>query len=295
MAEQTTSPEGYVFGVSGEGYARLAARAAMTLRKVAPDAQIDIFTDAEVPDGVFDRVHQLEKSWFRPKFEALRRSRFERTVYLDADMFILADISDVFEVLERFDFAAVHSQRRNSAWSTELWRRPLPAAFPQINGGLLGIRKSPRTLAFIEEADRIMDAEGLKKDQPLFRELLFDSDLRIAILPPEYNLTEFRWAEMYTPRHGAPRVLHHFKLHAHIWKGRQEIGSITALVGPQLAGHIRRLIAVDRAIQNDPDAPDKAGAWQKRFGLPLVDQGPLGTLRLIWLQACRVILGRFSR
>ena len=60
---------GFVFGVSGREYADLAVRAARSLRAVAPDALIDIFTDVDVPDDLFDQVHPLEQSWFRPKFE----------------------------------------------------------------------------------------------------------------------------------------------------------------------------------------------------------------------------------
>ncbi|MDT0681735.1 putative nucleotide-diphospho-sugar transferase [Roseicyclus sp. F158] len=260
---------GFVFGVSGAEYAQLAARAAQTLRAVAPDANIDIYTDAEVPDGIFDQVHKLEMSWFRPKFEALRRARFERVVYLDADMYFLADISDIFEVLEEFDFAACHNQRRNSDWSNTLWRRPIPAAFPQINGGLMGMRKSPGTLALIEETERALQDEKLDKDQPVLRELLFLSKLRLAILPPEYNFVEFRMAEAMNENHAAPRVLHHWRLRWHITHGTQQIHNIPGYMGPGLYEHIKRLVANDRNL----------GASKVVKVKPYADTGVLGGLR----------------
>lgn len=282
---QTKPSCGFVFGVSGADYARLAERAAQTLRDVTPNAQIDLFTDADVQPGVFDQVHPLDKSWFRPKFEAMRRSRFDRTVYLDADIFVVADISDIFEVLDKFDIAAVHNQRRNSPWARTMWNRDMPNAFPQINGGLVGLKNTPEVIALIERVEQALIDENLSKDQPVFREAIFDSDLRLAILPPEYNFMEYRQAEMLSHVHTAPRVIHHFKLHRHIDKGRAAIGSLNKLMGPQLAAHVRRLLDADRTL--NPSATRKM--------LPMVDRGLLGGLRLIWLQLCKTVANLFLR
>ena len=200
-SEQTQADRlscGYVFAASGAGHVKLAEAAARTLRRVAPAAQIDLFADGTPSDAtVFDRVHALDRTWFRPKFEALRRSRFGRTIYLDSDIVVIADPSDIFDVLERFDIAAVHNQHRNSEHATQIWRREIPAAFPQVNGGLIGIRRSDAVLALIGQVEAALRADPkLKRDQVPLRELLFDSDLRIAILPPEYNRMQVRHAEV---------------------------------------------------------------------------------------------------
>ena len=60
-------------------------------------------------------------------------------------MLALADFRDVFEVLDRFDIALAQDWLRNSALHHTFWRKPLPAAFPMFNGGLIAVRRNPAT------------------------------------------------------------------------------------------------------------------------------------------------------
>lgn len=262
--------DGFVFAATGEGFTRLAAEAARSLRATNPGIPIDLFTDGEVTDPVFDQVHQLGRSWFRPKFEALRRSRFQRTICLDADVIVVADMRDVFEVLARFDFVAAHEQRRNTKSAMRQLTRPMPAAFPQINGGMIGIRKSPATQEFIGLVERTMVEGQHGRDQYVLRELLFDSDLRLWVLPPEYNLMAVRQVEVQGSKFTAPRLLHLPRLHDHVKGGTKRLESPAAVIGPALWRHIQRMIAADMTLGGS--------------GAPLprpVDRGLFGSLRAI--------------
>lgn len=271
MTESAASPptRGYILAATGDVYVELACNAAASLRTIVPDAQIDLFADREVPDPVFDQVHLLERHWFRPKFEAMIRSRFDRTIYLDADMIVVADPGDVFEVLDRFDIAAVHNQHRNSVHAQTVWKRRLPNAFPQINTGLMGLRRSEAVLAFLDDVQQaLLDNPDLRIDQAPTRELLFDSDLRIAILPPEYNLMQVRMTETQSRKDTAPRILHLTRLHAHAKGAARKVTRADQAVGPILWWNIERMIANDRTLGGDPDPRFK----------PLADRGVLGVL-----------------
>ncbi|WP_116130790.1 putative nucleotide-diphospho-sugar transferase [Tropicimonas sp. IMCC34043] len=277
---------GFVFGVSGEAYVPLAVNAARSLKAVCPDARIDLFTDLDPKaDGLFEQIHMLERSWFRPKFEALLRSRFSRTIYLDADMIVVADPGDIFEVLERFDIAVVHNQHRNSVHAQTIWKRPLPNAFPQMNGGLIGIRKSPAVTRLVEDLQQAMlDDPDLKVDQAPMRELLFDSDLRLAILPPEYNLMQVRMTEVQSRKDTAPRILHLTRLHAHA-KGRERpLTRADQAMGPVLWWNIQRMLKNDRTLGGAPD---------RRFR-PLVDRGVTGALQRAWRKSLKWIWQSFG-
>ena len=265
---------GFVFAVSGESYVALAVNAARSLRTVCPDAAIDLYTDRDPGvAGLFDRVHLLERSWFRPKFEALARSRFDRTIYLDADMIVIADPSDVFEVLDRFDIAAVHNQHRNSAHGLKTWKRPLPNAFPQINTGLLAVRRCEGVVRLVRGVEQaLLDDPDLRIDQAPMRELLFDSDLRLAILPPEYNLMQVRQTETQSHKDTAPRILHLTRLHAHARGRERPVTRADQAMGPVLWWNMQRMIANDRTLGGRPD---------RRFR-PLADRGVLGGLRRLW-------------
>lgn len=239
---------GYVFATSGQGYSDLAVRAAQTLRAVSPDANIDLFCDVQLDGAVFDHVHPLERSWFRPKFEALRRSRFEKTIYLDADLYVLAPIDDVFDVLDRFDIALAHDQRRSGTSTTRMWRRAIPAAFPQLNGGLFAARATAEFLQLLQDAENHMLAEDLPRDQMALRELIFDSDLRLAVLPPEYNLMDYLCMAAQWGAHGAPRILHHSAFREHVTDGVPITDGPEALLGPWLYAHANALIAADISL-----------------------------------------------
>ncbi|MBO9445602.1 putative nucleotide-diphospho-sugar transferase [Ruegeria sp. R14_0] len=265
------SSQGFVIAASGDQYIETAVAAAESLKAAMPNEAVDLFTDVEGVLGteVFDQIHMLDKSWFRPKFESLVRSRFDKTVYLDADVRCLADMSDIFTVLDRFDIAMVHDPLRNSQHTRRIWKTPLPNAFPHLNGGLVGIRASDQVLAFLREVQDTIVAEDLKSDQALIREKLFESDLRLAVLPPEYNFLDYRQAEMFGFLHSAPRLLHHYKFHSRHDKRLDSARSVAGLVGPDLERHLNDLIQAD--AQLTPGTTKKVR--------PLVDKGILGKLR----------------
>ncbi len=269
--EIAMSSQGFVIAASGEQYIETAVDAAISLKAAMPDEPVDLFTDVEGAPGseVFDQIHMLDKSWFRPKFESLVRSRFDKTVYLDADVRCLADMSDIFTVLDRFDIAMVHDPLRNSQHAQRVWKTPLPNAFPHLNGGLVGIRTSEQVLDFLRDVQETIIAEDLKSDQALIREKLFYSDLRLAVLPPEYNFLDYRQAEMFGFLHSAPRLLHHYKFHSRHDKRLDSARSVAGLVGPDLERHLNALIQAD--AQLTPGTTKKVR--------PLVDKGILGKLR----------------
>ncbi len=261
---------GFVFAATGPGYTQLTAQAARSIRDWHDDAQIDLFTDQTdaVPE-VFDRVHRLRHNFVHPKYEALYESRFDRTLYLDADTLTIAPVWDVFDVLERFDFAACQDEAPNDASSRRIWRKPLPAAFPQFNCGILATRKSERTDAVLRECDRICLAEQERHDQLVLRELLWDSDLRIAVLPGVYNTMFVAHLEAQDHNQMAPRILHIPKLHNHLHGYGPQIFTPRQAVGPMIWKHIQRMRASDMTL----------GAPEQRPIRPLMDAGPLGRVR----------------
>lgn len=202
------SDNGFVFAATRPRHRVLARRAARTLRRIMPDAQIDLFSDKKIKDEVFDRVVKLDRNWHRPKIEALRRSRFARTVYLDNDIITVADASDIFALLEKFDIVGVHDNNRNSTNAMGTAGPPLPAAFPSINGGVLGIRRSPMVKQLLTDWEARMEAHGMRLDQPSLRSLLWESDLRLGILPIEYNLMNHPQIPALTEQCTAPRFIH---------------------------------------------------------------------------------------
>lgn len=271
---------GFIYATTGADYTALATQSARSLRAVVPGARIDLFTDQLAPDpgGPFDRAHPLDDAFLRPKFEALIRSRFERTICLDADTLIVADPSDAFDVLDRFDLAMAHDPYRNTDHATATWGTAIPAAFPQFNSGVIASRQGDRTRALWQGVIDAMRAEDLRSDQAVLRALLYASDLRIATLPPEYNLMGLRELNTMSGHTTAPRILHSPRLHATFKKGKAPVRTPRDLLGGPAAKQLEALIAADRTLGGTP-----------RKLRPLFEQGVLGFLHA----RLRLVRGRF--
>lgn len=243
-----TGTTGVIFATTGKGYTELAERAAQSVKENCPGLEVDLFTDQPVEMPVFDRVHKLEDPWHRSKMDAMALSRFDKTLYLDADLLVIADIRDVFEALDRFDMAMAHDPIRNGERCNTFWRKPLPNAVPQFNGGVVAFRRSPEVIDLINNWSAVVRENDFQKDQPVLRELVWDSDLRIATLPPEYNLMRFKDLHLWRTHHSAPRIIHSPQFHKHFTKRKTRVSTVEDLLGPMLTSRLKVLLAADKSL-----------------------------------------------
>jgi Nucleotide-diphospho-sugar transferase len=252
-----------------EKYVDLAARAAASVKRCCPGLPVDLYTDRAQDLPVFDRVHVLDDPWFRSKIDALIDARFERTLYMDADILALADFRDVFALLERFDIALAHDWYRNSPLHHSFWRKELPPAFPQFNGGLIALRRTAATTTFLQAWRAAVQATDTGRDQISLRELLWDSDLRIATLPEEYNLLWIHGVRSWTTDFAAPRLIHSPNFHREYARYARARDPAAARLGLVAAAKLPSLIAADRGLarlRSAPPAEIPPGdrAWMRR-------------------------------
>ena len=213
--------QGVLFVATGEKYVRAAVRAAGTVRAHSPNLGIHLFTDSEnqrdfgfAMDALpFTSVALIDNPHRRSKVDYMPLSPFDRTLYLDTDTAVNSDITTLFGILERFDVGLTHEHRRNTANSLEEWRVKLPQAFPQFNSGVILYRKTERVLTFLEEWKRHYTEAGIRHDQTTLRELLWLSDLRIATLPPEYNVRYIKYRFLWTRSEATVKIYHLKRFH----------------------------------------------------------------------------------
>ncbi|WP_246984057.1 hypothetical protein [Halorientalis marina] len=172
--------------------------AVVTSRELRPSAEEhDVFDDITVCDDPFDDI--------RDKHTNLHRSPYDKTLYLDTDTLVLDDLAPVFELLDRYDIAVTHAPFRQV-----ISLEGIPPAFPEVNGGVIAFRDSDAVARFLKqwrsyftrqakrgrpEAEvQLPDADRLEQipfgrlhDQPPLREALYESDVAVSIMPPEYN------------------------------------------------------------------------------------------------------------
>ena len=120
----------------------------------------------------------------------------------------------MFTVLDRFDLALAHAhhrQRRPEARN----RLDIPAAFPEYNAGVIMYRKTPEVVRMLEEWWRRFQqaAETISHDQVTLREVIWLSDLRVATLPPEYNVRYVKYHLLWSRSEAVTRIFHLKALH----------------------------------------------------------------------------------
>ncbi len=223
---------GVIYVATGPDYRELAAASARSLRAVEPDLPADLFTDAPeaVEPGLYARVHRIDDPHPRSKLDCMARTRFERTLYLDSDTLLLAPLGDLFDVLDRFELALTHDVRRATPLIRETIGAPTPYAFPQLNGGVVLYRRTPRMLDFMAEWARRFTESGGKRDQPVLKAMLWESDLRFWVLPEEFNLRRVTVLDAWEPGDALPTILHSHRLMDHMRGAGPRISDPVALV-----------------------------------------------------------------
>jgi hypothetical protein len=196
--------DGVLYVAQGDRYLEAAVESARSVRANMPAVRIAIATGEPAPDGFDVTIPLTEPDGFRAKILGMIASPFDRTLFLDVDTFVAADVSELFSVLDTFDVAAAHSPLR-----VTLPLEDVPDAFPELNTGVIAFRRKEcveRLLrTWLDEYRRLTPLMPRAKDQLSFRRAMYlATDVRLAVLPTEFNL-RFWKAGYYNQR---VRILH---------------------------------------------------------------------------------------
>ncbi len=190
--------QGAIYAATGEKYIHELLASVATLKAVMPAISVAAFVDQ--PDIVenshitFKHIIRIDnpKNGLEDKIDAMLHSPYEKTIYLDTDIYIAEVFDEVFDLLDRFDIAAKQDGRRFAAHQPHI-----PDAFPEYNSGVVAFRKSDATNAFFKlwletyAIHRSPDGPTFFRErrgnQPAMRSALWESNLRIATLTEEYN------------------------------------------------------------------------------------------------------------
>jgi hypothetical protein len=179
---------GFLYIATGEDYIEEARISAQTVDKHHPDIPICLMTDQDVTDAIFDKVIILDDPayGFQDQIYNLDRTPFSRTIYLDTDIYADDSIEDVFDILDQFDMAVAYNHD-GKAWPVS----DVPQSFPEFNTGVVAYRLSNEFLDFLSLWEEIYvskrEEDGTMRNQPTFRQAVYESDIRYATLRQEYN------------------------------------------------------------------------------------------------------------
>lgn len=172
------------------GEARLSAKG---VQYYMPDIPRVLVTDEPIKKLPFTRVVQypeVEGPWYLRNVAFYNKAlelNYERMIFFDSDIVVLAPIYDVFALLERFDVVAAHAPARRTSPSS----MTIPEAFPEFNIGVFGVHNIPRVrklfASWLWLYEHNYQYYG-ENDQGVLREAVWrDERVQVYVLPPEYN------------------------------------------------------------------------------------------------------------
>ncbi|MFX1378940.1 MAG: hypothetical protein ACFFA4_07575 [Promethearchaeota archaeon] len=152
------------------------------MRKYNKDIGISIFVDNKNKfqdnENIFDSIHYVQSPeyGFGDKIYAMINTPYQKTIYLDCDTIVADNISEIFEMLEKYDLAASNPPFKNKNYQPDSYQ-----------AGIVFYKKNEIVKKFLklwnESYDRINDGN----DQPSFRRMVFKLPISFFTFPPNYN------------------------------------------------------------------------------------------------------------
>lgn len=200
---KTNNSSGIIYCAIGNKYIEQAVESYQSLLEYSPDIKATLFTNGNLNDSNWDVIIHpgIEYSInFRNqmvyKLDAILSTPYEKSLFLDTDTLVLDDLTELFLLLDKFDLVLCHGHNRarrfkliqnaKSNSGETLFSNKIPYCFAPLQSGLILYNKSS-THDFFQNVRELYLSKNYFDDQAAIRELLWESDLRFYILPPEYN------------------------------------------------------------------------------------------------------------
>ncbi len=176
-------------------YTEMLLNSAASLKRVMPDLPITVFSQFPLESPDFESVIRVEGSedGFYDKTLFFQQTPYERTLFVDADIYVAEPVPELFTILDQFDGAATHEEYLNTDWWNRYPRPDIPNSFPEFNTGILAYKRSARMDRVLQDWSQLyrsfLDNHPGQKinDQPFFRAAVYSNEARIATLTREYN------------------------------------------------------------------------------------------------------------
>jgi hypothetical protein len=196
---------GVIYLAFGAPYLAMALHSITSLRVFNPSMPVCVLTNiAERPPNTRWWNSVPESHWvFMDKSTSINRdikthiyrfSPFDKTVYLDCDTLVLADLTDLELFLDHFDVLLKPSDRPGK---TDRKKKILNGVVPygnvtHFNSGVLGFRRSANVERFFDDWRECYRRLNFRRDQPSLVEAIYRSDIRIFPLRERWNCSD-KW------------------------------------------------------------------------------------------------------
>jgi tetratricopeptide (TPR) repeat protein len=233
---------GIIYSASGERFiaeAIASARSSLRFNRV-PHFVYGDRPPAEPAEGIYFVRFESCGNPYLDKIRNIAQMPFGQTIFLDTDTYVVDNIDELFDLLERFDLAAAQAPgyTGDDRGPSEAFYEFNTGVIPYRGTGAVGeflanwaelyarwFRSPPSRLAPPASTSPFHRMAAYTNDQPAFRRALWESSLSFYALSPEYNYRTIFPGRLV----GKAKIIHgrstnYEKLAAHV----------NATVGPRL-------------------------------------------------------------
>jgi hypothetical protein len=203
---QETVSSGFLYIIAGhDNYFRAAARSIASLKVATPDARITVFSDVDptsrcdlpAVDSVVIKEMDTSQRMYDGKVRYICDSPYDKTICLDADTYVVGDLTPLFRLLDyHHDLALIQEPGVNVRY-TRLEDGTQVIGHMQYNCGLIAFKKSDATLRLFKRwydlflkqipGSGFMEGYSICREQPAFALAALESDANIYTLNHCWN------------------------------------------------------------------------------------------------------------
>lgn len=183
---------GVLYIVFGEHYVEEALISAESVKKCNPKMHITVMTDRSVGNTEYvDNVIMIKAKHIRAKVDYIHLTPYKYTLFLDSDTIVDHDVTELFGLLEKYDFGICHdfARKRENIASVIPEYDAIPYSFSEVNPGVVLFENNQNTQKFFKMWRELFYRyqDKIPWEQPTFRVAMWQCSMNFYILPPEYN------------------------------------------------------------------------------------------------------------
>lgn len=180
---------GIVYIATGEEFIDEAIKSAINTRENT-ELPIALISNREVNNDVFSEViiDEDPKDSFEDKPRNLMKTPFDKTLYLDTDVYILEEVPELFEILDHYNLAtSIDPNEWELRCDPEEAFEEIPESFPLFQTGVMAYNANEKVSSFIKKWQSLHSDNDVKRDQSSFRAALYKYDIDHTSLSNLYN------------------------------------------------------------------------------------------------------------
>ena len=213
--------KGVIYVAYTQKYIDEALFSIASLKKHNKELPVTLFSDIKVENSLLDKNILISNNNKRSKgnynFLSLIDSPYAKTLYLDTDTYINYNITDMFDILTKYDIGLIQDfARKRKKYSDNIPEyKSIPYGFSEFNGGVILFNNNDTFKQFFN-----LWVHYYKKyfnickgyNQPTLRVALWKSNIKIHTFPLEYNRRSKENREKGGPEHIVTRIYHAHKI-----------------------------------------------------------------------------------